>query len=119
MKDNPDDRVMASDPFAEDDVLARTFYSPGGSTPHTNGAAPNSPEAEELRRAESGKKKKKKKDKPTHYRVVSVSLYMDDIERIDNLVKELKRRGFTKMNRSALIRFAIDTVNLDDMPRQY
>ncbi len=97
---------MASDPFAEEDVLARTFYTPG----HLNGAHhDDEDEDDEARRS----------DKPTHYRVVSVSLYLDDIERIDTLVKELKRRGFTKMNRSALIRFAIDTVNIDNLPRQY
>ena len=98
---------MASDPFAEDDVLARTFYQPG-TGPYRNGA-------DEADGADTAGRK----EKPMHYRVVSVSLYLDDIERIDSLVRELKRRGFTKMNRSALIRFAIDTINIDDMPRQY
>lgn len=107
MKDKSEDRVMAVDPFDDEDVLAHSFYSPGDPNGNLLPLDTDSPPV-------AGRK-----DKPTHYRVVSVSLYNDDIERIDSLVKELKRRGFTKMNRSALIRYAIDTVNIDDLPRQY
>ena len=109
---------MASDPFEDEEVLARTFFNPGSHEPaptqrdpQRNGAARHN--------TSSSSSKGKGKPKPTHYKVVSISLYMDDIDRIDALVKELKRRGFTKMNRSALIRFAIDTVDLDKLPRQY
>lgn len=103
---------MATNPLAdEDDIMARTFYTPGVPAGYTNGAAADEDE-DELDEA-------RRRDKPSHYRVVSVSLYLDDIERIDTIIKELKRRGFTKMNRSALIRFAIDTVNIDNLPRQY
>ncbi|MEL6180427.1 MAG: hypothetical protein AAFS10_15820 [Myxococcota bacterium] len=106
MKKLDEERVMASDPFEEEgDVLAHTFYQPGHVTNSNDSGG---------RRAAP-----KPKPKPTHYKTVSISLYLDDIERIDNLVRELKRRGFTKMNRSALIRFAIDTVNIDDLPPQY
>ncbi len=59
------------------------------------------------------------KPKPEHYRVVSISLYNEDIERLEAMVAELKRRGFTKANKSQLIRFALDTVDLDAMPRGY
>lgn len=93
--------VMATDPFADaDEVMARAFYSPLD---------------EELDEGAD----RRGKEKPTHYKVVSISLYLDDIARLDGLVKELKRRGFTKMNRSALIRFAIDTVDINKLPRQY
>ncbi|MEM9691503.1 MAG: hypothetical protein AAGA56_03075 [Myxococcota bacterium] len=56
-------------------------------------------------------------EKPTHYKVICISMYIDALERLDAMVKELKARGYTKANRSALIRHALDTVNLDEVPR--
>lgn len=85
------DRGLGADPLSADEILETTFYRP----------------AEE------------KKAKPTHYKVVSISLYLEDIERLEELVAELKRRGYTKANKSQLIRFALDTVDIDAMPRGY
>lgn len=111
-----EERVMASNPFDEEEVLARTFFKPGSPEP-IQGQLVDNPALAGAGRSRHNNKAKK--PKPTHYKVVSISLYLDDIDRIDTLVKELKRRGFTKMNRSALIRFAIDTVDIDKLPRQY
>ena len=61
----------------------------------------------------------KAKEKPTHYKVVCISLYNEDIEHLESMVAELKRRGHTKANKSQLIRFALDTVNIDKLPRGY
>ena len=55
--------------------------------------------------------------KPTHYKVICISLYLKDLERLDALIDELKRRGMTKANRSALIRVALDQLDLDRVPR--
>lgn len=55
--------------------------------------------------------------KPTHYKVICISMYMDDLERLDKMVESLKARGLTKANRSALIRFALGEVDLDSVPR--
>ncbi len=60
-----------------------------------------------------------KPPKPAHYKIVCISLYNEDIARLENLVAELKRRGFSKANKSQLIRFALDTVDLDKMPKAY
>ena len=57
------------------------------------------------------------KDKPTHYKVICISMYIDALERLDGMVKELKSRGYTKANRSALIRHALNVVDLDEVPR--
>jgi hypothetical protein len=57
--------------------------------------------------------------RPTHYKVVSISLYNEDIDRIDRLVEALKAAGHTKANRSSLIRFAIDQVDITRMPKGY
>ena len=56
-------------------------------------------------------------EKPAHYKVICISLYTQDLERLDLMVDTLKDRGFTKANRSALIRAALDQVDLSKVPR--
>ena len=56
-------------------------------------------------------------EKPTHYKVICISMYTKDLERLDDLVTQLKKRGLTKANRSALIRAALEQVDLDRVPR--
>jgi hypothetical protein len=55
--------------------------------------------------------------RPDHYKVICISLYNEDLKQLDGMVAKLKRRGLTKASRSALIRFALSQVNLDDVPR--
>jgi hypothetical protein len=57
--------------------------------------------------------------KPTHYKIVCISLYTADIERLEELVAELKRRGHTKASKSAVIRYALDSVDVKKMPKGY
>jgi hypothetical protein len=83
--------AMAHDPLGADDIL-ESFYRP---TPAL------------------------KKDKPTHYKIVCISLYTEDIERLEALVAELKRRGHTKANKSQVIRAALDQIDLDKIPKGY
>jgi hypothetical protein len=78
-------------------VLSGAFYSPE--------AAPR-----RARKSDPG-------PKPVHYKVICISLYTKDLERLDALVDELKTRGITKANRSALIRVALEQLNLDKVPR--
>lgn len=59
-----------------------------------------------------------KKAKPTHYRVVSVSLYTEDQQRLAELVAELKKRGHSRANRSLVIREALRQIDLDLVPPQ-
>lgn len=75
------------------EVLSGTFYAPGRARPA-------------LRPVETTG------DKPAHYKVICISLYNEDLHRLDAMVEELKERGFTKANRSALIRFALEQVDL-------
>jgi hypothetical protein len=56
-------------------------------------------------------------EKPTHYKVICISMYTRDLARMDALVEALKARGVTKANRSALIRAALEQVDLDKIPR--
>jgi hypothetical protein len=76
-------------------VLSGAFYAP-------------EPRAARSRKAEP---------KPAHYKVICISLYNRDLEHLDALVEELKARGVTKASRSALIRVALDQLDLDKVPR--
>lgn len=92
------DRVMAVNPL--DDPLLDGFYKPHrgpGRPPKLAAARP----------------------KPTHYKIVCISLYTDDIDRLEKMVAELKKRGHTKANKSQLIRAALDQVDLDKVPKSY
>jgi hypothetical protein len=55
--------------------------------------------------------------RPQHYKIVSISLYNEDIDRLEALVRELKRRGHYRANKSQLIRHAIAQLNLDLVPK--
>ena len=63
--------------------------------------------------------KKKKAPKPDHYKVICISMYLDDLARLDDKVADLKASGHRKMSRSALIRFALDQVDLSKLPPSY
>ena len=90
-------KLIAHDPLGEAEAILREeFY---GRTP-----VRSPPEA---------------KPKPTHYKIVCISLYTEDIERLEALVADLKKRGHTKANKSALIRYALDSVDIAKMPRGY
>jgi hypothetical protein len=58
----------------------------------------------------------KQKPRPTHYKVICISMYTKDLEELDAKVAELKKRGWTKANKSLLIRLALDALDLDNLP---
>jgi hypothetical protein len=63
------------------------------------------------------KTERAEKAKPTHYKVICISMYTKDLEHLDELVEQLKTRGVTKANRSALIRVALEQLDLNKVPR--
>ena len=87
-------RVLANEDV--DGVLRGSFYVPS---------------------SERREKSAPRADKPTHYKVICISMYTDDLERLDEMVENLKARGLTKANRSALIRYALANVKLEDVPK--
>jgi hypothetical protein len=98
-----DDKLMAHDPLSDADaILSEEYY--GRRSP---GPAP-SPSAEPRRGA--------KPPRPTHYKVICISMYTRDLEDLDAKVAELKRRGWTKANKSQLIRLALSQIDLDKLP---
>ncbi len=107
--------AMGSDPLADDEILASTFYQTE-ERPSRPAAAPVERKKKATPRRPA---RRRKKAAPTHYKIVSISLYNEDIERIDQIVQDLKDSGHPKANRSALIRYAIDTVDVSKMPKSY
>jgi hypothetical protein len=100
-----EDKLMAHDPLSDADaILSEEYY---GRRVRPDDAAPP-------RRAASGQVK------PTHYKVICISMYTRDIEELEAKVAELKRRGWTKASKSQLIRLALSQVDLDKLttPRQ-
>ncbi len=87
-------RVLANEDV--DGVLRGSFYVPS---------------------SERREKSAPRTEKPTHYKVICISMYTDDLERLDEMVETLKSRGLTKANRSALIRYALSNVKLDEVPK--
>jgi hypothetical protein len=75
----------------------------------------------ELPPPESARVRKARRDtvqeKPEHYKVICISMYTEDLARMDDLVRTLKRRGLTKASRSALIREALNQVDLSKIGR--
>jgi hypothetical protein len=104
-----EDKLMAHDPLSDADaILSEEYY---GRRAHATEPAPN---AGPRRRAANGQLK------PTHYKVICISMYTRDIEELEAKVAELKRRGWTKASKSQLIRLALSQVDLDKLatPRQ-
>jgi hypothetical protein len=100
-----DEKLMAHDPLSDADaILSEEYY---GRRQKPDATAPN------LRRRSAA-------EKPTHYKVICISMYTRDIEELEAKVAELKRRGWTKANKSQLIRLALSQIDLDKLttPRQ-
>jgi hypothetical protein len=82
-----------------DGAISGTFYG---------GPASSQPVSEQVA---------KRENKPSHYKVICISMYTDDLKRLDGMVEELKSKGLTKANRSALIRYALAEVDLERVPK--
>src|ERR1700689_4705142 len=96
-----DEKLMAHDPLSDaDTILSEEYYG--------RRVAPAEP-AEKRGRLP-------KLPKPTHYKVICISMYMRDLEDLDAKVAELKRRGWTKANKSQLIRLALSQIDIDKLP---
>ena len=94
-----DEKLMAHDPLSDADaILSEEYYG----------------------RRQKPAAAAQKPARPTHYKVICISMYTRDLEELDAKVAELKRRGWTKANKSQLIRLALSQIDLDKLgtPRQ-
>lgn len=106
-----EDKLMAHDPLSDaDTILSEEYY--GRRRMESGLEAP-------LPRRRAGTERPGDKpvaEKPTHYKVICISMYTRDIEELEAKVAELKRRGWTKANKSQLIRLALSQLDLDKLP---
>ena len=91
-----DDKLLAHDPLAEADAILSEEYYGSRTAPR--------------------REAREKPPRPTHYKVICISMYTRDLEELDAKVAELKRRGWTKANKSQLIRLALAMLDLDKLP---
>jgi len=98
---------MGHDPLSDTDaILSEEYYG----RPTGTDTAPRA------RRGRAGTADPTGKLRPTHYKVICISMYTQDLEELDAKVAELKRRGWTKANKSQLIRLALSQIDLDKLP---
>lgn len=100
-----EEKLMAHDPLSDADaILSEEYYGR---------RAARDEEVPAKKRVATG-------PRPTHYKVICISMYTRDIEELEAKVAELKRRGWTKANKSQLIRLALSQIDLDKLgtPRQ-
>lgn len=105
-----EEKLMAHDPLSDADaILTEEYY---GRRPSTDGALDT--------RKPRGANGTGKQARPTHYKVICISMYTQDLEDLDAKVAELKKRGWTKANKSQLIRLALSQIDIDKLttPRQ-
>jgi hypothetical protein len=94
-----DEKLMAHDPLSDTDAILSEEYYGRRSAP-----------------ADPLPAKRAKQVRPTHYKVICISMYTRDLEDLDAKVAELKRRGWTKANKSQLIRLALSQIDIDKLP---
>lgn len=99
-----EEKLMGHDPLSDADAILSEEYYGRSST------------SEAPRRARADTGDPAGKPRPTHYKVICISMYTRDLEELDAKVAELKRRGWTKANKSQLIRLALSQIDLDKLP---
>ena len=103
-----DDKLMAHDPLSDADAILSEEYYGRRARPEIDDDDAAGGAGSRRRRATG--------PRPTHYKVICISLYTRDLEELDAKVAELKRRGWTKANKSQLIRLALSMMDLDKLP---
>ena len=103
-----EDKLMAHNPLSDADViLTEEYYG-------RRRDAGTTLDARKPRTAEGTVVGKQ--PRPTHYKVICISMYTRDLEELEAKVGELKKRGWTKANKSHLIRLALSQLDLDRLP---
>jgi hypothetical protein len=53
------------------------------------------------------------------FRRVNISLFPEDIELLNEMVRTLRKRGYRRVSKSQIIRYALKTADLENMPQSY
>ena len=110
--------VVTDNPLDGEQLLIENLFGGGGVKKRmVVPIAPSAPVARKLPESSMPvARPPKATPKPSHYKIVSISLYNEDIDRLENMVRELKRRGHYKANKSQLIRHALAKLDLNLVP---
>ena len=110
-----EEKLLQHNPLSDADVILRDdFYGRRSSAADSDIAETITPATRRM--AHGTQRMPRVTEKPTHYKVICISMYTKDIEELDSKVNELKRRGWTKANKSQLIRLALSQLDLDRLP---
>lgn len=108
---------LTTNPLEGDDLLLERVFG-GPAKPVTEHLRNRGRVTRQETKAEkTGRLLRERAVKPDHYKIVSISLYNEDIDRLNMMVDELKRRGHFKANKSMLIRHALEQIDLDQIPK--
>ena len=91
-----EDKLMAHDPLSDADAILSEEYYGTRTTPR--------------------REAREKPPRPPPYKNLCISMYTRDLEELDAKVAELKRRGWTKANKSQLIRLALSQIDVSKLP---
>ena len=76
---------------------------------------------EKSQKKSSQKKRSLEKKDPQEedYKVITISLYNEDIDLINEMISTLKERGFKRLSRSKLIRLALYSLDLQKIEDKF
>ncbi len=94
------------------EVLETSFYKSEPAEPVAKSKRPGL-----ARASKATARKVTRKPKPDHYEILCISMYVEDLASLDGKVEALKQRGHRRMTRSALIRYALERLAIEDVPR--
>ena len=58
-------------------------------------------------------------EEDARFRRVNISLFPEDIELLNAMVRTLRKRGYRRVSKSQIIRYALQTADLEKMPQSY
>jgi hypothetical protein len=58
-------------------------------------------------------------EEDARFRRVNISLFPEDIELLNEMVRTLRKRGYRRVSKSQIIRYALQTADLEKMPQSY
>jgi len=58
-------------------------------------------------------------EEDARFRRVNISLFPEDIALLNEMVRTLRKRGYRRVSKSQIIRYALKTADLEKMPQSY
>jgi hypothetical protein len=75
--------------------------------------------SEEVVEPAESERQREDEEEDARFRRVNISLFPEDIELLNEMVRALRKRGYRRVSKSQIIRYALKTVDLEKMPQTY